>query len=86
MKKWNVFIHPSHFTASHLTSKFTRWQSLREAFNRVADFLKAKRNKRKHKGKSEKVEWGKKSHRKRCQRVKLEMFVNVATGEGQGSG
>ena len=65
MKKWNVFIHPYHFTASHLTSKFTRWQSLREAFNRVADFLKAKRNKRKHKGKSEKVEWGKKSHRKR---------------------
>lgn len=28
----------------------------------------------------------KKSHRKRCQRVKLEMFVNVASGEGKGSG
>lgn len=28
----------------------------------------------------------KKSPRKRCERVKLEMFVNVVTGEGQGSG
>ena len=28
----------------------------------------------------------KKSPRKRCQRIKLEMFMNVATGEGQVSG
>ena len=54
-------IHSSHFTPSHLTSKFTRWQSLREPFKGVADFLKAKRNKTKYKERSEKVEWEKKS-------------------------
>lgn len=55
-----LFIRPSHFTPSRLTSKFTRWQSLREAFNGVADFLKVKRNKTKYKEQSEKVEWKKK--------------------------
>lgn len=81
-KKWNVFIHPSHFTLLPHTSKFTRWQSLRKTL--ISSRLSEGKEKQE---KAQGTEWesgmGEKSHRKRYMAETQFLINNFAWRKNQ---